>query len=288
MADLNPEKDLRPKRIIGEVNLDYVIRPMCLCYSAQLHDKIMYCKNMRIAVCMRGAIAKKNQFSKINSLYSDGDYVDYKKCYRSIVKHLKPSHQYDFFLQSWNPELEKELVALYKPVASSFEDNTRYNDEISSLCVKEDDFGGISQALAIKKSIMLKEAYEKKHKITYDLVILYRYDVLLWKNINIEKYDREKIYVNAHDNSNGDFHFIMNKENANQFKYLYDSIKIGNRHIQHYWIKHYVEKYMKKKLYMDDIIPGIHQEVIRKIDNHTRKGLRFSKKNKSTKKVKSR
>lgn len=244
---------------------------------------------MRIAVCMRGAIAKKESFFKKNSLYSDGDYVDYKKCYRSTVKHLmQPPHQYDFFLQSWNPELEKELVALYKPVACSFEDNTRYNDEISSLCVKEDDFGGISQALAIKKSIALKEAYEKKHKITYDLVILYRYDVLLWKNINIEKYDREKIYVNAHEKCNGDFHFIMNNDNANQFKYLYDSIQIGNRHGSHYWIKNYVEKYMKKKLYMDDIIPGVHQEVIRKIDNHTHKGLlRLSKKNmkKLTRKV---
>lgn len=135
---------------------------------------------------------------------------------------------------------------MYNPVAYSFEDNTKYNDQISKLCEKDDDFGGISQALAMKKSIELKEAYEKKHKITYDRVILYRYDVLLWKTIDIEKYDHEKIYVNAHHNSNGDFHFIMNQKNAHQFKYLYNSIQLGNKHVEHFWIKRYVERYMKK------------------------------------------
>jgi len=117
----------------------------------------------------------------------------------------------------------------------------------------------------MKKSIELKEAYEKKYNITYDRVILYRYDVLLWKPIHLEQYDYDKIYVNAHHDSNGDFHFIMNQENARQFKYLYDSIRFGNKCSVHFWIKQYVEKYMKKKLYMDDIIPGVHQEVIRKI-----------------------
>jgi len=239
---------------------------------------------MRIAICMRGAIAKKESFVKKDSLYAKGDYVDYKKCHRSILKHIiHPDHQYNFFLQSWNPDLEKELVQLYKPVASLFEDNRLYNDEISKLCEKEDDFGGISHALAMKKSIELKEQYEKKHKITYDLVILYRYDVLLWEDMRVGDYDTEKIYVNAHENSNGDFHFIMNNKNAGQFKYLYDSIQLGNRHKTHFWIKNYVEKYMKKKLYMDNIIPGVHQAVIRSIKDTSSKGLkRFSNKWKRT------
>ena len=230
---------------------------------------------MRIAICMRGAISKKDRFLKKNSLYSKGKYVDYKKCYHSIIKHIvQPDHQYDFFLHSWNPDLEEELVQLYKPVAYSFEDNRLYNDEISKLCVKEDDFGGISQALSTKKSIELKEQYEKEHKITYDLVLLYRYDVLLWKDIRLGDYDTEKIYVNAHDNSNGDFHFVMNNNNAKKFKYLYDSIKLGNQYQHHFWIKNYVEKYMKKKLYMDDIVPGVHQSVIRYITDFSDKGMK--------------
>jgi hypothetical protein len=222
---------------------------------------------MRVAICMRGAISKQNAFFKQNDLYSQGEYVDYQKCYRSIFKHIVQPNAYsfDFFLHSWNPDLEDELKKLYNPVSSSFEDNRIYNDEISSLCQHDTDFGGISQALTIKKSIELKEKYEKENSIQYDLVIVYRYDVLLWKDINLIEYDKEKIYVNAHCDSNGDFHFIMNQNNATQFKYLYDSIKLGNHYIMHFWIKNYVINYMKQNIYMDNIIPGFHQEVIRKI-----------------------
>jgi hypothetical protein len=97
------------------------------------------------------------------------------------------------------------------------------------------------------------------------MVIVYRYDVLLWKDIVLSNYDLSEIYVNAHHDSNGDFHFIMNSDNASNFKYLYDSIKLGNHYRMHFWIKNYVNHYMKKNLIMDEIIPGNHQEVIRKI-----------------------
>ena len=33
---------------------------------------------------MRGAISKQTAFFKKNDLYSQGEYVDYQKCYRSI------------------------------------------------------------------------------------------------------------------------------------------------------------------------------------------------------------
>jgi hypothetical protein len=33
----------------------------------------------------------------------------------------------------------------------------------------------------------------------------------------------------------------------------------------HYWIKNYITKICNKNLIMDKIIPGLHQEVIRKI-----------------------
>lgn len=57
----------------------------------------------------------------------------------------------------------------------------------------------------------------------------------------------------------------MNNENSYNFKYLYDSIYLGNKHIVHYWIKNYVIHYLKKELIMDNIIPGVNQEVLRKI-----------------------
>lgn len=222
---------------------------------------------MRVALCMRGAISKQESFLRENALYNEGSYVDYKSCYHSIVKHIIQANHcsIDIFCQSWNPDLKDDLLQLYNPVKYNFEDNRRYNEEIKSFCEEPNEFGGISQALAMKKSIELKEEYEKENNIKYDVVILYRYDVLLWKDIVLSTYAMNEIYVNAHSDSNGDFHFIMNSENASEFKYLYDSVKLGNPCRTHFWIKNYVHHFMKKNLLMDQIVPGHHQEVLRKI-----------------------
>ena len=72
---------------------------------------------------------------------------------------------------------------------------------------------------------------------------------MLWKNIILDKYIglEDNIYVNAHPNGNGDFHFIMNNVNSHTFKNLYDSALIGNVTTGHFFIKNYVTKFMKKK-----------------------------------------
>ena len=113
----------------------------------------------------------------------------------------------------------------------------------------------------------LKEDYEKENNMKYDIVILYRYDVLLWKDMNLKQYTGldDTIYVNAHGGGNGDFHFIMNHDNSHNFKNLIYSIPMGNEYRMHYWIQNYILNYMKINLKMDDIKPGIHQEVLRKM-----------------------
>lgn len=221
---------------------------------------------------MRGAISKSGAFNKANELYTESDYIDYVACYNSIVKHIlepNPDYLFDIFCHCWNTDLSDNIINLYKPVKSEFEDNTKYNKEIIELCRNENDFSGISQALTIYKSIRLKEIYETENIMNYDLVILYRYDVLLWKTMDLNQYVNleNQIYVNAHGDCNGDFHFIMNNIDSYNFKYLYDSIKLGNHYILHYWIKNYIINYMKQNIIMDNIIPGVNQEVLRKIMN---------------------
>jgi hypothetical protein len=225
----------------------------------------------RVALCMRGAVSKESgAFFCKNDLYVKSNYVDYLACYNSIIKHIiesNPNYVFDIFCHCWNTDLENDIIKLYKPIKWIFEDNTNYNENISELCINESDFGGISQALTMKKAIELKEEYETENNFSYDIVILYRYDVLLWKNINLDNYINlnENLYVDSHPYCNGEFHFIMNTENSKNFKYLYDSIKLGNKYRMHFWIKNYVIKYMKKNLLMDDIIPSVHLCNIRKI-----------------------
>ena len=223
---------------------------------------------------MRGAVSKKNgAFFCKDDLYSNAEYVDYNACYNSIKKHIINSntnnYKIDIFCQGWNIDLEKELVGKYNPVKYCFENNSNYNNDILKLCQHDTDFGGISQALSFKKAIELKEAYENENNMSYDIVILYRYDVLLWKDMNLNEYTNlnDNIYVNAHHDSNGDFHFVMSNEKSNKFKNLIDSINFGNNYRMHFWIKNYVINYMKSSIKMDNIIPGLHQEAIRKIYN---------------------
>jgi hypothetical protein len=269
----------------------------------------------RVAICMRGAISRiDSKFFSTGDYNRLGEYIDYTKCYNSIVRHIlqpnEKNYSFDFFCHCWNEELQTEILQLYNPVSSLFENNNVYKDEIKAKVIiphifdnqpvsndiqseaiiykdianavdREilekvpftDDYSGISQALTMKKSIELKEKYEFENKIEYDIVILYRYDVLLWKDLHLSTYNNleNTIYVNAYidyhgESSNGDFHFIMNHDKSSKFKHLYDSACNGNKHKLHGWIKNYVINFMNLTLQIDDIYPGKDQEVFRKLE----------------------
>ena len=80
----------------------------------------------------------------------------------------------------------------------------------------------------------------------------------------LNNYDTHNIYVNAHENGGGDFHFIMSSDNLKKFKTLYDFPLISqNKNTDHGWIKNFIINYMKKNLEMDNIVPGRDQEVAR-------------------------
>ncbi len=227
----------------------------------------------RVAFCLLGAISKDNRinagaFVKENSLYSSEEYIDYVKCRNSIFKNIvlpNPNYQIDFFCHGWNYDLEDEINHIYNPKSILMEDNGKYADEIKKRCQQDNDFGGISQSLSIRKSLILKEEYEEKNNFKYDVVILYRYDVLLWKHIILDTYDLNDTKIYANGRKTNDFHFIMNNSNSAILKELFDSPLKGNNQRAHHWIPNYIENFCHKKVVADTIIPGKHQEVIRKI-----------------------
>ena len=228
----------------------------------------------RVSICLRGSISKYNtNFRLQNQLYNHGNYINIDAVKNSIFKHIiEPNEKYfdfDFFIHSWNEDLQDRLINLYNPKKYSFEDNNIYIDEIVNKINQKFEFGGVSQLLTIKKSIELKEEWERTNDLKYDIVMIYRPDVLLWKDINLDNYiiNDNNIYVNAHVNGNGDFHFLMNNINSNKFKKIYDWININNFFVVHQSIKQYVINELNKNLLMDNIIPGLHQEVFRKLKN---------------------
>jgi len=231
---------------------------------------------LRVALCMRGGIASHEGLNG-----SEKNYVDYKKCYRSILKYIiepnSDNYEFDFFCHCWSTELESEINNLYSPKMKLFEDNKIYYNDINKVAqnvspsveAKDnyENFRVASAALSIKKSIELKEQYESDSNIKYDIVILYRYDVLLWKNMNLQNNNDldNNIYVDGHSESNGEFYWIMNNIMANTFKNLFNSAELGNNPRAHYWVKNYVINYIKKNIVMDNIIPASHIETFSKI-----------------------
>jgi hypothetical protein len=227
----------------------------------------------KVAICLKGAVGKKggphDRFYNSGDLYKEGEYVDYISVKNSIQKHIiepNPDYHFDFFLHGWNIDLSQNLTEIYNPKLYLFEDNNRYNDIISSVVTNPSDFGGVSGGLSLKKSLELMEIYEINQKFEYDIVIIYRYDVLLWKDMILNEYDvNEFFYVNAWDQScQADFHFVMSKINAYKFKYLYDSVALyDNTHKFHHWINNYVVNILELKMKEDNIFAGKDQEHLR-------------------------
>lgn len=227
----------------------------------------------RVAICLKGAVGKKggphDRFYAQGDLYKTGEYVDYEAVRDSIHKHIVKAnvdYQFDFFLHGWNLDLASNLVKIYDPKLSFFENNNNYNQTISSIVANPSDFGGVSGGLSLKKSLELMEMYEINKDFEYDIVIVYRYDVLLWKDMILDDYNvDEYLYVNAWNQScQADFHFVMSKDNAYKFKYLYDSIALFNNvHGFHHWINNYVTNILGLKMKEDCISAGKDQEHLR-------------------------
>ncbi len=226
-------------------------------------------KKKPVAICLSGAVAKVGErFLTQGSLYDKGEYININVCHNSTIKHIvnsNPNYVFDFFIHSWNEDLETNLVSLYQPKKYQFENNLNYNAEINSKIKEPTDFAGASKALSMCKSLRLMESYAKEDDIKYDLVIIYRPDIILFKDINLANYDNSKIHVNSFLDGQGDFHFIMNYDYALEFKRLYNSLDQGNAVKTHFWIKNFINKFMNQPLYNDDVIAGEDQEVIRKI-----------------------
>jgi hypothetical protein len=224
----------------------------------------------RAALCIRGAVSKKtSRYTYKDSLYTnDNEYVKYTSVYKSIKHHIidaNPEYDVDIFIHSWSTDLEENLIDLYRPKSSLFEDNRIYSSEIESKCCNSADYGGISHSLSIKKVLELKEQAEISDSFEYDIVILFRPDVLIWTDMILLSYDLSYFYTDGHTDNNGDIHFVMSSNDSKQFKQLYNSLDYGNKHVQHSWIKNYLIKYCNFNIRGDRITPGLHEEVLRHI-----------------------
>lgn len=205
----------------------------------------------KCALCLRGCIdkIKSGHFHDIDSIYSNGNYINVYSIYNSIETHIINNNQdfdFDFFIHCWNPDMKDIMCDLYKPKAFLFENQNLYRDIVN--CSSD------GQKLGISKSLDLMINYSERMSIKYDKIIIYRPDVLLYKNMNLNNYIDNNIYCN--DNIRQDFHFIMNYNNAKKFK------NIINYKINFY---EFCKNVLNNPIIADNIKCGIDQEVLRKL-----------------------
>lgn len=223
----------------------------------------------KVAFCLKGAVSKFDGGSPEANTLQPGEkgYINYLSTFNSIKKHIfetNVNYDIDTFIHCWNEDLKEELIKLYKPKDYIFEANDEYIDEINMRIKMPGHFAYASQALSIKKVIQLKEKYERINKFKYDIVVIYRPDTILIKDMKFDYYNfDEGIYTSHFYDCIGEFHFLLSNEDSRAFKGLYDSFLIGNEPISHYGIKNFIINFIHKKITQDDIVAGQHQEVAR-------------------------
>jgi hypothetical protein len=220
----------------------------------------------KIAIVLRVAqLERCDKSERPRNDYDLSRFVSFQKAvHESIMKHIvssNPGCHFDFFIHGWGAEQAEALMALYSPTAFSFEKEEWFADVIESKVDTPEAFSDVSSFLSLKKAVELVE----RSSVLYNQVILYRNDLLLWKDIKLDTYKSDFIYVNAHPGSDGDFHFVMNSANMSRFKWCFDWISRDNPYHVHSSIRRFVNEAMGLDLHMDQIVPGLHQELVWKL-----------------------
>ncbi len=196
---------------------------------------------MKVAICLSGLIGNSRKFGK-------GHLIDYRKTKFYLERSFNNQKiEFYYFLHCWNINLEKELVRFYKPAKFSFEESIKNN---KNLDIKQ--YGYVSSNYSKKKVIELKKKYEKENKITFDLVVLTRFDILIYPKLNLHNLDEKKFYIagpKKHhklnckclfcDDTNENHHvndciFIGNSKNMDKFSLAYnylDEYGLKSNHI---------------------------------------------------------
>lgn len=223
----------------------------------------------KVAFLVKGAVSKRiGRYYKIDNL--ENNYVNIQACFNSIKHHIvdvNPDFSFDFFVVSWTQALKSQLIEIYSPKNYFFDDYLNYHNLFCDVVKKytnDENYinlqvNQVSQSFAIKKGIEIIE----QSKVEYDAVIIYRPDVMLWKDMDLSKYNLNTITINAEPDGGGEFHFIMNLQNASKFKFVYDSLLLNNCPINHATFKNYITECLHQNYVLDDIYPAIHQEIIR-------------------------
>lgn len=136
---------------------------------------------MKISIVLRGISYLENYLHKYNlKLYT----IDFRDTFLSFKKnvvepYLKKGYEVDIFISTYNNKYNVELLEMYKPVKYNFIDYEQIPLGESQQIIGEPMI--IDQ---IKNCINMIEEHEKEKNFLYDFVIITRFDLYFYQNID--------------------------------------------------------------------------------------------------------
>ena len=184
---------------------------------------------MRCGICISGLITNarnvgNNEHEKCLRIFKDAFY--------NKVINSKGELTIDLFCHSYTTCETDKITEILEPTAYLYEDYQEFPDIDSSNKFKT-DYAKYSSAYSVKQSVKLLTDYSTKHNLTYDFVILTRYNNILHKNtfIDLSTLDTSKFYVPSYitgrQNSMPrvlDFFFITSVQYAVKYTELFNQL----------------------------------------------------------------
>lgn len=224
----------------------------------------------KVAILLRGGVGKVcGQLLYAGDIYKPAPYINYHVSKNCLDRHIiaaNPNYDFDIFLHCWSHDLYEPLLDLYKPTAYWFEDNNKYHQMINNAILEPQSFACASQTLSTSHGCRVIDMHQQYINQTYDMVILYRYDILLWKDMNLDALDMNHVYINNWENTiYGDLHVIFHGSLVGEFSKLFYMLGPNNPAREHGVFPNFIQNHLKKEIRPDNIIVAKDQNLIRRI-----------------------
>jgi hypothetical protein len=176
---------------------------------------------MRIALCLHGVVG--NLYTNKRQLSWNQD-VDYRIGLEHYRRHLfAVNESVDVFIHSWSTEYAQRITRDYRPKRQIFETQIDFKQESQARNFLK------SRWYSTQAVVDLKRKYEQSEGVTYDWVMLSRFDLALLCDLNFAKYDRNIFYAARHGPSGSqtndglcDLFFFANSPAIDRFASLYN------------------------------------------------------------------
>ena len=234
-------------------------------------------KKPRIAILLHGSAGTADK-------YGTGSKIDASLSYDHFKKHvLDINENVDVFMHSWSEGSKDTLLDLYKPAFHYFEPQVVFDfeyvvgdpngegGEINKW--RDGKFKGLdnlrfhalfSRWYSARMANQLRLVYEKQHGITYDYIMLTRYDLAYKVDFDFDKLAKDKLYAigplsrwpdgNIHHGMH-DLWFIASSEKMTNFLEIYNWIKRINHFPHKFTHSHYLALYYLDMLdYSKDLL----------------------------------